>query len=66
MFRRLLLDEWTAIFTLIAFATALSVYLTFFYRALRMRTPQIEHLSNLPFDDQPAAASVSPASARHE
>ncbi len=54
MFRRLLLEHWTVIFTLAAFATALSVYFSMFYRALRMRRTQVEHLANLPFNDEPA------------
>jgi hypothetical protein len=57
MFHRLMLEEWTAVFTLIAFVTALSVYVTIFYRALRMRPGQIEHLSSLPFADETAASS---------
>lgn len=59
MFRRLIIEDWTVIFTIAAFITALSVYVTIFYRALRMQPPQIDHLANLPFDDQ------TPAS-RHE
>ncbi len=55
MFRRLLLENWMSLFTLIAFITALSVYVTIFYRALRMRRPQVKHFANLPFNDQPAA-----------
>jgi hypothetical protein len=56
MFRRLLLENWMLIFTLVAFVTALSVYLTIFYRALRMRRSQVEHLAHLPFEDEPSAS----------
>ncbi|HEY0943649.1 MAG TPA: hypothetical protein VGD81_00215 [Opitutaceae bacterium] len=54
MFRRLLLDDWMSIFTLVAFVTALSVYLTITYRALRMRRAQIERFASLPFQDESA------------
>lgn len=51
MFRRLILEHWTGIFTLAAFVTALSVYLTVCLRALRMRRSQIEHFASLPLND---------------
>ncbi len=59
MFRRLLIEDWTAIFTLVAFVTALSVYLTIFYRTLRMRPSRADELARLPLADEPA-------SSRHE
>lgn len=55
MFRRLLLDDWMSIFTLVAFVTALSVYLTITYRALRMRRGQVERFAQLPFQDESVA-----------
>ena len=51
MFRRLLLDNWMAIFTLSAFITALSIYVLITYRALRMPRLQREALARLPFTD---------------
>lgn len=60
MFRRLLLEDWMSVFTVIAFVTALSVYVTIFYRALRMRRAQVDRFAHLPFEDEPPAAS------RHE
>ncbi len=51
MFRRIILDNWIMIFPLAAFITAASVYVTFTYRALRMRRSQIDHFANLPFSD---------------
>jgi len=51
MFRRLILEHWTSIFTLAAFVTALSVYLTACFRALCMRRGQIERFAALPFND---------------
>ena len=54
MFRRLLLDDWMSLFTLVAFVTALSVYVTITYRALRMRRVQVERFARLPFQDESA------------
>ncbi len=51
MFRRLLLDNWTGIFTLVAFVTALSIYLSITWRALRMPRVQRDHFANLPLND---------------
>lgn len=51
MFRRILLENWVMIFPLVAFITAACVYVTFTWRALRMRRPQIDHFANLPFSD---------------
>ena len=66
MFRRLLIEDWTAIFTIAAFITVASIYLTMLYRTLRMRRPQIDHLSNLPFEDDQPVVAVKPAASRHE
>lgn len=52
MFRRLLLENWTSIFTLAAFITALTVYLTVCFRALRMRRGDLERFAALPLADQ--------------
>jgi uncharacterized membrane protein len=51
MFRRLVLEHWMSLFTLIAFATALSVYLSITWRALRMKPIQSERFARLPLDD---------------
>jgi hypothetical protein len=51
MFRRLILEHWMSIFTLTAFVTALSIYCTISFRALRMSKGQREHLANLPLND---------------
>jgi hypothetical protein len=62
MFRRLIIEDWTTIFTIVAFVTALSVYGTVFYRTLRMRSAQTDRLARLPLDDTEKNA----ASPRHE
>jgi hypothetical protein len=57
MFRRLVLENSAALFTLIAFSTAVSIYVTFAWRALRMKRPQLARFENLPFMT-PTPASV--------
>lgn len=49
MFRRLIFDH-AAICTSIAFAVTVSFYLTFLWRALRMKRKDIERFQNLPFN----------------
>ena len=49
MFHRLLLEDAAAFFTIVAFITAASIYVTISWRALRMRRPQLERFENLPF-----------------
>ena len=51
MFRRLILEHWMSIFTLTAFATALSVYLCCTWRALRMPAAQRARFARLPLED---------------
>jgi hypothetical protein len=52
MFRRLLFENWISLFSLVAFITAASVYVTIFYRAIRMKRAQIDRFSNLPFESE--------------
>ncbi len=59
MFKRILIEDWTVIFTIIAFVTVASIYLTMLYRTLRLRRPQVDHLSQLPFGDDTAPVSSS-------
>jgi hypothetical protein len=57
MFRRLIFEDSAALFTLAAFITAVSIYVSITWRALRMKRPQIERFEQLPFEsDTPAAA----------
>jgi hypothetical protein len=49
MFKRLLLEDSAALFTVAAFVTASSIYLTIAWRALRMKRPQLAHFEQLPF-----------------
>ncbi len=56
MFKRLILEDTAAIYTLVAFITATSIYFTISWRALRMKRPQLSHFENLPFDTETPAA----------
>jgi hypothetical protein len=49
MFRRLAFEDSAALFTIAAFVTALSIYVAFAWRALRMKAPQVAKFENLPF-----------------
>ncbi len=51
MFRRLLLENWMSIFTLTAFITALSIYVTIAWRAVRMPRAQRDRFAQLPLAD---------------
>lgn len=55
MFKRLLLDDSAAIFTVVAFVTAFSIFATVCWRALRMSRPQTDQLARLPFADETSA-----------
>lgn len=56
MFKRLILDDSAALFTLIAFITAASIYVTISWRAFRMKRPQLARFENLPFTTATPAA----------
>jgi hypothetical protein len=56
MFRRLVFENSAALFTIVAFITAASIYVTFAWRALRMKRPQVTRFENLPFDTATPAA----------
>jgi hypothetical protein len=49
MFRRLVFEDSAALFTIAAFITAFSIFVTITWRALRMRAPEIERFEKLPF-----------------
>lgn len=54
MFRRLILEHWMSIFTLVAFCTALIIYLSCAWRALRMPREQSDRFAHLPLtEDKP-------------
>jgi hypothetical protein len=57
MFRRLIFEDSAALFTITAFITAASIYVTIGWRALRMKRPQLSRFENLPFSTPTPAAN---------
>lgn len=60
MFRRLIFEDTATLFTLVAFITAVSIFVSISWRALRMKRPQLVHFENLPF------STPTPAATRHD
>ena len=56
MFKRLVLEDSATLFTLVAFITAVSFFVTISWRALRMKRPQLERFENLPLATETPAA----------
>jgi hypothetical protein len=61
MFRRLAFENSAAIFTIVAFITAATIYVTFAWRALRMKRSQVAHFENLPFETGTPASTAEGA-----
>jgi hypothetical protein len=61
MFRRLILEDSAALYTLAAFITAASIFVAISWRAIRMNRTQTARFENLPFDTETPAASPSEA-----
>ncbi len=59
MFRRLIFADSATLFTLVAFITAVSIFASISWRALRMKRHQLAHFENLPF-------TTPTPSARHD
>ena len=49
MFKRLILEDASAIYVLTAFVTAATIFITISWRALRMSRAQVEKFAQLPF-----------------
>ena len=60
MFNRIIYGDSTAIYTIVAFGFAASIFVTISWRAIRMKKPQVEDLANLPF------LTATPAAVRCE
>jgi hypothetical protein len=63
MFRRLVFENSAALFTIVAFITAASIYVAFAWRALRMKRAQVTRFAHLPFDTATPSARHEPDSA---
>jgi hypothetical protein len=60
MFKRLILEDSAAWFTVAAFITAASIFVALTWRAVRMNRSQTAKFEHLPFDTEtPAAPSAS-------
>jgi hypothetical protein len=59
MFQRLILQGSAELYSIAAFAVATSIFGAFTWRAVRMRRPQLDRFSQLPFE------TATPAS-QHE
>ena len=49
MFHRLAFEDSAALFTIAAFITAFTIFVTIAWRALRMKRPEVERFESLPF-----------------
>lgn len=52
MLRRLIFENWAILCTLIAFATALSIFLFIAYRALRMSRKDASRIASIPLEKE--------------
>lgn len=52
MFRRIIFENWAILCTLIAFVTALSIFLFIAYRALRMSRKDASRIAQIPLEDE--------------
>ena len=63
MFKRLVLDPSVTVVTITAFVTAVSIYVAFAWRAIRMKGPQLARFENLPFATATPAAQPASSTA---
>jgi hypothetical protein len=50
MFKRLILEDYATLCTLVAFIVAATIFIATVWRAIRMPRAQVEHLAQLPFE----------------
>lgn len=65
MFRRLILEDYTAACLIVAFTTVATIFLGFAWRALRMSRTQVDRFAQLPFAAE-GAADRPATEARHQ
>lgn len=53
MFKRLILEDYAAVCTLIAFIVVAAVFVANVWKAIRMSRDQADHLANLPLESNP-------------
>ena len=64
MFQRLILEDSAALFTIVAFITAASIFVTISWGAFQMKRSQLAHFENLPFTTETPSARHD-ADAKH-
>jgi len=52
MFKRLSIEEWQSLLTMVAFFLTFAAFLYFTFRALRMKKDQRDHMANLPLEEE--------------
>ena len=60
MFKRLVLEDSSSLYVIIAFATAATIFITIAWRAIRMPRAQVEHFAQLPFTVDSASRPHDP------
>jgi len=60
MFKRIIYENWTDGMPQIAFWLTFSVFLAITARALLIKKSHIEHMENLPFQDEPGQDKPKP------
>ncbi len=53
MFKRIVYDNWTHIVPVLSFWLTFGVFLTITIRALCFKKDYVDHMGNLPLEDQP-------------
>lgn len=52
MSSRVAFDAWQIVFPVIGFTLFFALFLWLFFRAVRMKRPSIDHLENLPLEEE--------------
>ena len=52
MFKRLSLEEWQSLLTMVAFFLTFAAFLYFSFRALKMKKEKRDHMANLPLEEE--------------
>ena len=60
MFKRLILEESSTIYVIVAFVTAATIFVAITWRALRMPRAQVDKFAQLPFTTDPADGRHDP------
>ena len=53
MFKRIIYEDWTSLVPIVSFWFTFGVFLLITLRAISMKKSKLEHLENLPLDDEP-------------